>query len=79
MEDIIVKIKDMIADIQPYIEFGDTTNLWEEEVLDSMSLLLLVQELEEEYGIAIDVEEVNTENFADILHIAKLVVEKQKQ
>ena len=76
MEELIKKITEMVADIQPYIEFDENTNLLEEDVLDSVSVLLLVQELEDEFDISVDMEEVTGENFTNILSVAKLVEDK---
>lgn len=76
MEELVKKITEMVADIQPYIEFDENTNLLEEDVLDSVSVLLLVQELEDEFDISVDMEEVTGENFTNILSVAKLVEDK---
>ena len=78
MEELISKITSMIEDIQPYVEFDNETKLLDEEVLDSMSVLLLVQELEEEFEITIDIEEVKGENFENVPTIVNLVQSKIK-
>lgn len=76
MEELVRKITEMVEDIQPYMEFDESTNLLEEDILDSMSVLLLVQELEDEFNISIEMEEVTGENFANILSVAKLIALK---
>lgn len=76
MEELVKKITEMVEDIQPYMEFDESTNLLEEDILDSMSVLLLVQELEDEFSISIEMEEVTGENFTNILSVAKLIALK---
>lgn len=43
--------------------------LFEEEILDSMSILYLVSEIETEYGILIPLEEVIEDNFSSVNNI----------
>ena len=49
MEEKKKKIMDMIAELQPYVEFTETTSLLQEDVLDSVSVLVLVQDMEEQF------------------------------
>ncbi|MBQ8799828.1 MAG: acyl carrier protein [Lachnospiraceae bacterium] len=44
--------------------------LFEEEILDSLSILYLVGEVEEQYGIQIPLEDVIEDNFCTVNHIA---------
>lgn len=44
--------------------------LFEEEILDSLSILYFISETEEQYGIQIPLEDVIEENFCDVKHIA---------
>lgn len=76
MDGIINKILSMIEDIQPYIEFDNTSKLLEQEILDSVSVLLLVQEIEDEFNITIEIEEVNGKNFESVLTVSELVKTK---
>lgn len=76
MEELVKKVTEMIADIQPYIEFDENTNLLEDDILDSVSVLLLVQELEDEFTITIEMDEVTGENFINILSVVKLIQNK---
>ncbi len=76
MEELVKKVTEMIADIQPYIEFDENTNLLEDDILDSVSVLLLVQELEDEFTITIEMDEVTGENFTNILSVVKLIQNK---
>ena len=51
-------------------EVKEDSLLFEEEILDSLSILYLVGEVEEQYGIQIPLEDVIEENFCTVNHIA---------
>ena len=63
MGEVNEKIKEIIMELQPYVEFDNTTNLLQEEVLDSVSILVLVQEMEDLFEITIAPEEITENNF----------------
>lgn len=73
MEELKNKIIEIIKDIQPYEEFTDFTNLLDEEILDSVSVFVLVQDLESEFRVDIGMDEINKENFTNIISIAELI------
>lgn len=76
MKEKIKKIKKIIEDIQPYETIDETTDLLAESVMDSVSILLLAQELEAEFDVTIELEEINELNFKNIETIAKLIESK---
>lgn len=78
MEILEKRIMEMLEEIQPYAEFDETTDLLEEEVLDSVSILVWVQEIEEAFDITIEMDEVNDKNFKSIRTVAQLIGRKQK-
>jgi acyl carrier protein len=71
----------LIRDIYSYIKnemnnsknFDMETNIIEGGLIDSTGILALVIYLETKYGIEIDLEEINMENFAQVGKIAELV------
>lgn len=77
MEDIKKIVIEMIKELQPYEEFDETTDLLGEDILDSVSVLVLIQELEEEFSITIQADEITGENFETVVSIVKLLKEKQ--
>ncbi len=79
MEEQKKKIMDMIAELQPYVEFTETTSLLQEDVLDSVSVLVLVQDMEEQFGIHIEVEEITEDNFKNVESIVALIAEKRQE
>ena len=70
MKEILMEI---IEELQPYAEFDETTDLLGEDVLDSVSVLVLVQEIEERFEIEITAEEITSENFKNVNTIVSLI------
>ena len=73
VKEIEKKIMDIIKEINEEIEIDESTLLLEEEVLDSVSMLYLVTELENEYKIQIPLDDVTEDNFKNIDSIVKYV------
>ncbi len=58
------------------IDVEDDTNLLEEEVVDSLGIFTLVSFIESKFGVSIEAEEVNLDNFETLETITKLVDSK---
>lgn len=67
------EILHILQEINPYMEIETDRKLLEEEILDSMEILLLISELEDKYQIQIPLESLQLEDFQDILSITKFV------
>ena len=67
------EILHILQEINPYMEIETDTKLLEEEILESMEILLLISELEDKYQIQIPLESLQLEDFQDILSITKFV------
>ena len=65
MEKFII---DKIEEIT-FTEVGPTDSLWEEKVLDSITIVELVVELENEFKIKVPFNEIVTENFETVERI----------
>ena len=50
-----------------------TANLLEEEIIDSLGIFTLVSFIEDKFGVSVDPEEVNLDNFETVDAVAKLV------
>lgn len=72
MEKFII---DKIEEIT-FTEVGPTDSLWEEKVLDSITIVELVVELENEYKIKIPFNEIVTENFETVERIVAYLKSK---
>lgn len=66
------KIKEIIEDVTGEA-VEDTTEIIEEGILDSFDIVTLVIELNDAFGIKIQVSELLPENFANVLAIEKLI------
>ena len=66
------KIKEIIEDITGEA-VEDTTENIEEGILDSFDIVTLVIELNDAFGVKIQVSELLPENFANVLAIEKLI------
>jgi acyl carrier protein len=53
-----------------------TANLLEEEIIDSLGIFTLVSFIEDKFGVSVDPEEVNLENFETVDSVTKLVESK---
>lgn len=68
-------IRNIIESINPFDEFDAKTDLLGEGVLDSLSLMVLIEEIEKKFKLSIPEEKVNMENFYSIDTIIKLLEE----
>lgn len=68
------EILEILRQINPLEDVDISVKLLE-DFLDSMSLLLLINELEEQYGIEIPLDIIKMEDFDNVCAIANLVNE----
>ena len=79
MSDVKAKIKEYIlAELAPDgdTELDDDTNLLEEEIVDSLGIFTLVSYIDSTFGITVEPEEVNLDNFETLDTITALVQSK---
>lgn len=76
MKDIEQFIKGVLEDITGEEIVDNELLLLEEELLDSMSILFLVSEIEDKYSIQVPMEDVVEDNFKNIGSITKYVYKK---
>ena len=67
------KIKEIIEDVRPDIEYNEDSLLIDEGLLDSFDAVNLVLDLNDEFDIEIGVQDVTPENFNTVDSIEKLV------
>lgn len=70
MKDKIYKI---LNGLRPEYDFSVSTDFIEDGMLDSFDVVTLVSELEENFGILIDGEDIIPENFSSVTAIEALV------
>jgi acyl carrier protein len=54
----------------------ETTNLLEQEIIDSLGIFTLIAFIEDRFGVRVAPEEVNLENFETLASISSLVERK---
>lgn len=67
------KIIEILNGIRPEFDFSQDVNYMEEGYLDSFDIVTLVTELEDNFDITINGEDILPENFSSKEAIAKLV------
>ena len=60
------RILEMIQEINEYEEFDEDTDLFENDILDSLTLVMLIGQMEDEFGIFIPEEVVSVKNFSTV-------------
>ena len=73
------KIIGIIEEINPYEDINETTKLIEDGILDSLTLVLLVSCIENEFGIKIPEENINIFNFENVQNIVLLLENIKKK
>lgn len=75
MADVRDQIKSYIQD--EFVKGGDvdveTVDLLEEEIVDSLGIFTLVSFIEEKFGVSVDPEDINLDNFQNLDTITALV------
>lgn len=69
METII----DILEGLKPGVDYHTETGLVQKRILDSLTIIALVSDLEDEFNIAIPAVEIVPENFDSAAAIARLV------
>ena len=72
------KIIEILEELKPGVDYKNTENLIDGRYLDSLTILSLVSELEEEFDIEIPTVEIIPRNFNSVEKINNLV-EKLKE
>ena len=67
------RFKKILWDLHPELEINGETKLIEDGVLDSLDIVTLVTDLNEEYKISIEAEDITPENFKNLDTILTLV------
>ena len=67
------KLKEVLSACCPNIDFENETELITSKVIDSVDLVAIVSDLEDEFGITISMEELTPENFDSIAAIWNMI------
>lgn len=67
------EIMEMLIELRPEFDFGDSDNFVMDGLLDSFDIISLSDMLQEKYGVTIDGLDIVPENYASINSIIELV------
>ncbi len=67
------KILEILKRIKPEVDFINGTDLVDEGVLDSIDIVTIISEIEEEYGIEIDPNEIDPDNFQSVTAMLDMI------
>lgn len=70
---------EILEDIEPDVDFENCTTLIDDHLIDSLSLISLIAELEEEYDITIPTVEIVPDNFNSADSIWTMVRKLQEE
>lgn len=68
------RVKEILKNIKPEVDFESSDNFVEDGLLDSLELITLIEDLEEVFDIEIDPMEILPENFSSIQSIEETVM-----
>ncbi len=78
MADVMPALRQFIMEefVRDGSPIDETTNLLEQEIIDSLGIFTLIGFIEDRFGVRVAPEEVNLENFETLAAIASLVDQK---
>jgi acyl carrier protein len=68
------KIIEILNAVHPYPNYAKETRLVDDRILDSFDIIMLVSELSETFGVEIDLEYLEPENFNSVKAMYDLLV-----
>ena len=71
------KLLALLEDIRPDVEFTEEKNLINDGILDSFDIISIVQAIDETFHVAIDVDDLEPENFNSVEAILALIQKLQ--
>lgn len=72
------KLLEVLRNFNPSIDFENEINLVTDGTIDSMDVVTLIGEIEDEFGIEITMEHVKQENFNSLKEIWNMIEEIRK-
>ena len=72
------RLLEILEGIRPDVDFANETSLMDNGILDSFDVVSIISELNDEYDIAIRVNELSPENFNTAASIMEMVQRLKK-
>ena len=73
------KLLQILKEVRPDVNFEEETKLIDDGILDSFDIIQVVMELNEGFGIGIQVEDLQPKNFNDIEAMMELIIKLQDE
>lgn len=73
------KILDILKELDDTVDYAGESALVDDKVIDSLTLTALISELEDEFDIEIDMDDIVPANFNSVAAIAALVTRLQDE
>lgn len=73
------RLKEILEELKPGVDYDNVENLIDGRYLDSLTILSLVSEIEEEFDVEIPTVEIIPSNFNSIKSIYKLIEKMQEE
>lgn len=73
------KIREILYEIRPDSQFDDSTNFWQDGLLDSVDIMELIDAIENAYAIEIDLEYIKGTYFSSYDTIVELIRKAKKE
>jgi acyl carrier protein len=73
MQNYYDTIMEILTELEPYEDIDNSTDLIESGILDSLSIVYLVTQLEDKYNITIDENKILPDNFKSVDKIIELL------
>lgn len=67
------KLLEILQELQPDVDFENTENLVDGRYLDSLTILSLISEIEEEFDVEVPTVEIIPSNFNSVKSMYKLI------
>lgn len=77
IDEIRTYLEDEVIEADSGIPITDDTPIWDEELIDSMGIMMLIAHIEDEYSVDIDAEDVAVDHFKSVRAIAALIEAKR--
>ena len=72
------KLMEILRELKPEADIKENTALVDDGILDSLDIIELVDRIAEVYGIEIDPDDIDPDNFATAEKILELIEAKKK-
>ena len=67
------KLLELLKRVKPEVDFAQSSSLVDDGILDSIDIVSIITEIESEYSIEIDPDEIDPDNFQSAAAILEMI------